>query len=115
MVQHQILLYQFGNEIQSFTGIADQLVIRNTVHSPNLTLQYRYQHQFLIDNFFNENTGGHWVNVVPGWIVNFSSPFSAGINAEIPVYRSLNGLQLSTTVRVLLSLTWIINGRTDGN
>ncbi len=96
--------YRFGNEIQSFTGFSDQIAIGNSIHNPSLQFRFRHTKKDQIEDFFNDNTGGSWLYLVPGWNYNINPNVSLGVSGEIPLYRNLNGLQITTTYRLIFTI-----------
>lgn len=50
------------------------------------------------------NTGGIWVSLVPGAGIDLGETFSLRFSGQVPVYRDLNGLQLTTSYRISLSV-----------
>lgn len=96
--------YKFGNEIQIFTGLSDQILIGNSIHNPSLLLRFRHAKKDEIEDFLNDSTGGSWLYLVPGWNYNINSNVSIGVSGEIPLYRNLNGLQITTTYRLICTI-----------
>ena len=86
--------YTFGPETVATLGLSRALGNR---FGATLSLHYRATRP---DQFgFSDvpNTGGTWVDLKPGFNVNFSSGITARFAAQIPVYRNLHGaLQLTT-------------------
>jgi hypothetical protein len=41
---------------------------------------------------------------VPGWSFNITSNVIFGASAELPIYRNLNGFQITTSSRLVASL-----------
>ncbi len=53
------------------------------------------------------NTGGEWVDFVPGISYSVNNDFTVGLSGRIPVYRDLDGvLQFTTTYSYALSLSY---------
>ncbi len=100
--------YRFGHVFQAFSSVADQFVIAKILNTPSLTFRYRYSGQDLLEGFPNQNTGGHWVSIAPGWAINITQNILFGLNAEFPVYRNLNGLQITTTRKLIATLQFLI-------
>lgn len=100
--------YRFGHVFQSFSGFSDQIVIAKVLNTPSLTFRYRYSGRDLLEGFPNENTGGHWFSIAPGWAVNITQNFLVGINAEFPIYRNLNGLQITTTRKLVATIQFLL-------
>ena len=100
--------YRFGHVFQAFSSFADQFVIAKILNTPSITFRYRYSGKDLIEGFPNQNTGGHWLSIAPGWAVNITQNILVGLNAEFPVYRNLNGLQITTTRKLIATLQFLI-------
>ncbi|MCH7513419.1 MAG: response regulator transcription factor, partial [Bacteroidetes bacterium] len=64
--------YRFGHVFQAFTAFADQFLIAGLLQNPSLTFRYRYAGNDIQEGFPNENTGGHWLYITPGWAINVS-------------------------------------------
>ncbi len=96
--------YTFGNEFQSFTSLSDQILIGRMLHTPSLLMRMRIADNNQIEDLTDINSGGLWLYLVPGWSLELSRRVSAGVFMELPVYRNLNGFQLTTTSRVIASV-----------
>ena len=93
--------YQFGNEFYAITSLADQLVTGGLIHTPSLSFNLRYAGKNTIEQYEDPNSGGWWLNLRPGWGVNLSPKLNLSVLYEIPVYRDLNGFQLTTSYKVI--------------
>ncbi len=92
--------YEFGNELQILSGIADQFVIGKSLFSFGLNARYR---SALQDEFNDEDlpsTGGRWLFIMTaiGW--HIKSNLIISINGELPLYAYVEGTQLSPTFRI---------------
>jgi len=99
--------YKFGNVFQAFSSFADQIVIAKILHTPSLTFRYRYQGFDILEGFANSNTGGHWITIAPGWATNVSKNMILGFTGEWPLYRDVNGFQLTTSRRLVVTLQFM--------
>ena len=100
---NQTQVYQFGNEFQANLGINYNLF----VHWPMdvfVFARYRSQTVDLIDGNTFPGSGGKWIYAIPGFSVHFNPDMSIRAWADFPLYRSLNGSQLTTTYKYSLSL-----------
>ncbi|MEX2564765.1 MAG: transporter [Cyclobacteriaceae bacterium] len=100
---NQTQVYQFGNEFQANVGINYNLF----VHWPMdvfLFGRYRRQTVDLVDGNTFPGSGGKWIYAIPGLSVHFNPDLSIRAWADIPLYRSLNGSQLTTSYKYSLSL-----------
>ena len=100
--------YKFGNVFQAFSSFADQFVIAKLLHTPSLTFRYRYSGFDVIEGFGNSNSGGHWVTIAPGWATNITKNILLGFTGEWPLYRNVNGLQITTSRRLVFTLQFLI-------
>lgn len=101
--------FRFGHVIQTFSSFADQFVILKLLHTPSLTFRYRYSGSDIIEGFANANSGGHWISIAPGWAMNITKNLLAGFTGEWPIYRDINGLQITTTRRLNFTLQYLIS------
>lgn len=92
--------YKFGNEFQTFVGIADQLLILNQIITPSFTLKYRNAVQDQINNTRIENTGGNWIFMIPRISLNITPQLLFSTNVEVPLYAKVQGTQLTPTFRI---------------
>lgn len=97
--------YQFGNEWLTTGGISYR-----TDRFLDYTILLRYRH-LKADQFAGAkvaNTGGHWLYVLPG--INWNrGDFSLRLTGQIPVYRRLVGVQLTTSYSASLSLFYTLS------
>ncbi|MBD3223201.1 MAG: hypothetical protein GF313_00615 [Caldithrix sp.] len=92
--------YRFGNEWVVNVGGAYRTLSRF-----DFSIVARYR-QTAMDEFGGvsvSNTGGRWLYVSPGVNLNFSQ-FSLRFSGEWPVYRKLNGVQLTTSYKLDASI-----------
>lgn len=86
--------YRFGNEFISTVG-----VIYETGNVVSVALEGKYRHtardEFLNQNL--ENTGGDWLYIKPGINISVTGDLLVKLASELPVYRNLDGIQLTTT------------------
>ncbi len=92
--------YQFGNEVQLISGIADQFLIGSSLFSFGLNARYRSVNKDQFNSQTLPNTGGQWLFIMPvaGWHIR--SNIILGINGELPLYAHVDGTQLSPTYRI---------------
>lgn len=105
--------YRFGHVFQAFTAFADQFLIAGLLQNPSLTFRYRYAGKDIQEGFPNENTGGHWLYITPGWAINVSQNLLVGIAGEFPLYRNLNGLQITTSRKLMATLQFLFPGKNE--
>jgi len=92
--------YKFGNSVQFYVGIGDQLVWGNQIFSPSLSLRYRYAGFDQISGHQLDNTGGQWVNILPALSWHLSPRSILHVIPEIPIYSRVGGTQLTPTFRL---------------
>jgi hypothetical protein len=98
--------YQFGNELALTAGLGyrtDMLL--------DFSLMFRYRHT--APDIFAEselpNTGGEWLYMVPGINIKIYDNFTGRLAGQIPIYRNLNGTQLTTTFTTSFTLFYSLN------
>lgn len=91
--------YRFGNELQLNLGVNYNLF---TFWPTDLFLYGRYRHQGpdIIDDGVFPGSGGTWTFIVPGININFNPDFSFRLSADLPLYRFMEGTQLTTSYRI---------------
>ena len=86
--------YQFGNEFVGSLGVSyrinNRLIISNQV-------RYRQTTADKFQKFAIPNTGGNWLYMVPGVNLPLGNDVTLRSSVEIPIYRDLNGVQLTTS------------------
>lgn len=90
--------YRFGNEFQFSMGLNYNFFLRWPIDVFTFA-RYRFQDEDLIDGGAFPSSGGQWVYVVPGMNINFSPEWSMRLSGDIPVYRKLEGTQLTTSAK----------------
>ncbi len=92
--------YKFGNEIQAFIGVADQISLFKTIATPSISLKYRDADLDQIDGFDLDNTGGNWLFIIPDFSLNINSKLTFSTRIELPLYSNVDGTQLTPTYRL---------------
>ena len=105
--------YEFGNELQLITGLADSYFVGLWVVDPSLLFRYRQTAVDKVNNVKSANTGGSWLHLMPGIDIHVGQNWSIGLTGEIPLYRSLKGTQLTTSSRIRLNLRYTIVPKSD--
>ncbi len=100
--------YKFGNSWQFFTTYYDQFLIGGLIFTPSIGLRGRVADEDEINSNLNNNTGGFWLSLTPGIGADITKKLAISVNENIPIYRSLNGFQLTTTHRLILSLRYTL-------
>lgn len=92
--------YKFGNSGQLYMGIGDQLGWKNAVFSPSISLRFRYAASDQINDQILDNTGGHWISVLPAlsWLLGQNSILH--VIPELPLFSNVDGTQLTPSFRL---------------
>jgi hypothetical protein len=99
------LLYSPGDEFQ-FTAGLNYNFFAGIVFDVFNYVQYRYQSVNELSGEPVDKTGGHWLVTSPGLRLNFTQNFALILTTDIPLYRNLNGPQLTTSNRFSVALTY---------
>ncbi len=92
--------YSFGNSVQFYLGIGDQVVWGRMLFSPSLSLRYRYADGDHINGRTLDNTGGQWINLLPAVSLHLSPNSILHFVPELPLYSDVGGTQLTPTFRM---------------
>jgi len=92
--------YQFGDELFAESGISFPFIIHKVLTYPAINFRYRFQTPAKTNGLSTPFTGGHWLNIAPGFRVMLGTDLSAFFVAEIPLYRQVNSIQLTTSYRL---------------
>lgn len=93
--------YSFGNEFQAAFGAGYRT---DTPFDATLLIRYRTTGKDSFDGDLVSNTGGHWLYAVPGINIKLFDTLQMRIDGQIPLYRNLDGTQLTTTFTSSVSL-----------
>jgi hypothetical protein len=104
------LTYRPGNEFQYTAGLSYNFY-KGLIFDIFNYVQYRYQSIDKLSGEPVDKTGGHWVFTSPGIRIYFTQNLSFVATADIPLYRNLNGPQLSTSYRFSAALTYTFTSR----
>lgn len=102
--------YLFGNTFQG-TLLLDRSII-TSIGIIDLSLGGNYQlraKDLFEDGFENHNSGGTWINAVAVGTIAFNPKFNISVNAYVPIYRDLNGLQLTTSWMATIGFGYVFN------
>ena len=101
--------YRFGHSFQYSSSLSLRWVYGAFLADGYIGMSYQYaiKDQFK-GGFENENTGGNWLNLNLGYNHQFSPKLHAGISGVIPVFRDLNGLQLTTNKQLFITIGYTI-------
>jgi hypothetical protein len=96
--------YAFGNEFNLAAGISQNL---GSKFGYSAALRYRTTTADSRFGFTIPNTGGQWLDFVPGVQYAITDHLNIGLSGRIPVARKLNGvLQFTTSYSYALSLSY---------
>ena len=98
--------YKFGDELVTSLAVNFNHM---TAINYNLGLRYRSTKADAFDNNDVNNSGGKWLNFVPGINLNIYEKFGIRSEGELPLYRKLNGTQLTTSYTISFSLFYTIS------
>ena len=96
------LKYKFGNEFVANLGFSYFPRYR---HRTSLMLQYRFSGMDRFGDFRIPNTGGQWIDLVPGFDLALTRASHLDFSGHLPLFRSLEGaIQLTTSYSVKAAL-----------
>jgi hypothetical protein len=101
--------YEFGNELQIITGIADRFAIGTGILDPSLSFRYRYAGRDTNNEVEIDATGGEWVFLLPGIKYSPVPSFSLNMTLEFPLYSFVNNTQLTPTNRYTAGIYYKLN------
>lgn len=96
--------YSFGNSIQLYFGIGDQVTFWNEIISPSISVRYRKALSDRINGHVLDNTGGQWINIIPAISWHIRQNTIINIIPEIPVFSKVEGVQLTPTFRAQIGI-----------
>jgi len=103
--------YRFGNEFIASLGVSKVWQLKKTTLTPAIQTIYRTTQPDVTDGFDLPSTGGEWVYLNPGLSVIPHSGIEVNIGGDIPLYRNLNGTQLSTSYRINIGVSYRIKSK----
>ena len=105
--------YHFGNAFQLISGLNYELTLKKNYLIPSINISYRRTMRDLTNGALTPNSGGDWLNIIPGmslYLANFKFLFSSAI----PVFRFLEGTQLTTSYQFYFQLEYTIKSKNYG-
>jgi len=106
--------YEFGDELQALVSFSDQFFVFKTIATPSLSVKFRTVKRDETNGFELENTGGNWVSIVPNFGIQISPTIVFSTKVELPIYRNVNGTQLTPTYRITSGVLFVIAPRKKG-
>lgn len=98
--------YRFGNELILSAGVGYRT---DTIFDFSMMFRFRNTSMDVFDEQEVPNTGGSWLYAMPGVNVKFTDHFTGRISSHLPVYRNLQGTQLTTTYSLSFSLFYSVS------
>ncbi len=92
--------YEFGNETQVVTALADRVVLGPLLLDPSIKVRFRIQGRDQFNGIDFPSSGGAFVFVNPGISAAINPDLSFQFNMSLPVYANVNDTQLSPTYRI---------------
>ncbi len=103
-------VYRFGNEFQFNLGFNYNVFFNRPV-DVFAYARYRQQAEDLIDGNTFPGSGGQWVYLIPGINIHFNPGLSVRFSGDVPLYRKLQGTQLTTSYRLTMAILYNIAAR----
>jgi len=104
--ENSIKGYNFGNELIGIIGW-------NYSIGSSLDLALLLKYRNTANDVFNDqnipNTGGNWIYLKPGINLYLTNNLTSRIESELPIFRSVNGTQLTTMFATSISFFYSIN------
>jgi hypothetical protein len=99
--------YRFGNEFQLNIGLNYNLFAYWPLDFFSF-IRYRSQTEDLIDGGTFPSSGGKWIYSISGVNLQFSPKWSLRLSGDIPLYRKIEGTQLTTSFKLTAALLFNI-------
>lgn len=93
--------YKFGNEFISSIGAGYRT---DTIFDYSFSFRFRTTAVDQFDNQEVPNTGGLWIYALPGLNVKITDNLITRLTGQIPLYRNLQGTQLTTSYTLSASI-----------
>lgn len=101
--------YKFGNAFSIITGLSYEMLIKKSFLTPAINISYRRTLIDLTNDALTPNTGGDWLNIVPGITYSLYNKFMFLLSASIPVFRYMEGTQLTSTYSMFFQIQYTLN------
>jgi hypothetical protein len=105
--------YQFGHAFQLISGLNYEFILKKNYLIPSVNISYRRTLRDLTNEALTPNTGGDWVNLVPG-ISLYLSNYTFLFSSAIPIFRYLEGTQLTSSYQVYFQVEYTIKSKDYG-
>ncbi len=103
--------YKFGNAYQLITGLTYEILLKRSYLLPALNLSYRRTMIDITNDALTPSTGGDWLNLVPSLAYYLRGNAKFLFSTAIPLYRYLEGTQLTTTYRYYVQIQYTFKTR----
>ncbi len=100
--------YHFGNAFQVISGLTYEMIVKRSYFVPSLNLSYRRTYVDITNGALTPSTGGDWINIVPGLSYYYQDSFKVLLSTAIPIFRYLEGTQLTTTYRFFIQFQYTL-------
>lgn len=100
--------YKFGNAFSVITGLSYEMLVKKSFLTPAINISYRRTLLDLTNDALTPNTGGDWLSVVPGISYTLYERFMFLISASIPVFRYMEGTQLTSTYSMFFQIQYTL-------
>lgn len=101
--------YEVGNEFMLKASLSDRFVVGTLIFDPSIGINYRHQGEDTSFEFKNPNSGGDFIFINPGLSYQITPDLSLQVNASLPVYRNVGGLQVAPTYRLNTGIFYRFN------
>jgi len=105
------LRYQFGNELILNLQTSYSFFITSEMFNTSIGIMYRSQTEDLVNNEVLPNSGGQFIYFNPGIGYNITPNLNFRVASNIPIYRNTIGTQLTTSYKVISSISYTLNKR----
>jgi len=100
--------YQFGNAFQFVSGLTYEMLLKRSYIVPSVNLSYRRTYSDITNGALTPSTGGDWINIIPGLSYYYQDSFKVLLSTAIPIFRYLEGTQLTTTYRFFVQVQYTL-------
>ncbi len=106
--------FQQGSEYQFYQGLGYNIFLNNNIlFAPQAGLRLKYTNQDQIDNALVESSGGIWLYNMLGLNILLPNNLTFMMAYESPVFRRLNGSQLTTSSRFRFGINMFFGGKEE--
>jgi len=105
--------FKQGAEHQLYQGLGYNIYLNSIVLAPQAGLRLKYTNQDRIDKSLVQSSGGIWLYNMLGLNILFHENLTLMMAYETPLYRQLNGSQLTTSDRFRFGLNMFFTGKKE--